>query len=86
MSAYMGSAYMGTAAFARLVGVSPDTIRSWVRAGLLEPAGRTVTGRLRFTEAQVSSAVRPSERALAIEATVMAARQALRLARRGRAG
>ena len=33
--------------------VSYETIRRWVRAGRLEPWGRTPTGQLRFLEEQV---------------------------------
>jgi predicted site-specific integrase-resolvase len=80
--------FIDTAEFARRVGVAASTVRAWVKAGHLVPAGRTPgkVGRYRFLPEQVASAVRPSERALAIEATVMAARQAFRIARRGRAG
>ena len=34
--------------FAATVGVVPETVREWVRAGKLKPAGRTPGGHLRF--------------------------------------
>lgn len=73
------------AAFARLVGVTPETIRRWVREEKLRPAGRTPGGQLRFTEDQVDtllSGERPTGLASALEAHVLAARAKLR-ARRG---
>lgn len=80
-------------AFAELVGVVPETLRKWVRRGLIVPAGRTPTGQLRFSEAQVAEALQvgspcPSEqRAQDLEAHVMASRErARRLAATLRAG
>lgn len=78
--------YLTAREFGAALGVTDRTVRDWVRQGLVDPAGRTPTGRLRFTEDQVRQAVergRPSERARDIEAHVLAARERLRL-RRGR--
>lgn len=74
------------AAFARLVGVTPETVRRWVRMEKLKPAGRTPGGQFRFDVAQVDEvlggSVDRSGLARAMEAHVLAARAKLR-ARRG---
>lgn len=49
--------FLSTREFAARIDVVPETVRRWVRAGRLKPHGKTVTGRLRFTEAQVSEAL-----------------------------
>jgi len=75
---------MSTRAFAARVGVHPKTVLRWIADESLVP-GRTPGGRYRFTEAHVALVLRgrASERALDLEAHVLAARAALR-ARRGR--
>lgn len=46
--------YLKTAEFAKLIGMSPVTVRSWVKKGLLIPAYITPTGYAMFTEEQVA--------------------------------
>lgn len=77
---------LDTKAFAKRVGVHPKTVARWVQAGDIVP-GRTPGGRYRFTEAHVALVLRgrASERALDLEAHVLASRAAMR-ARRGRRG
>lgn len=80
---------MDTETFAKRIGVEPETVRTWVREGKLDPYGWTVGGHLRFSEAQVALALRgrPSDRALRLEAHVMSARARLRARRKqGRVG
>ena len=71
--------------FAQRCGVVPETVRRWVRAGRVSPAGATPGGQLRFAEAQVDEALGrgPSERALDIEAHVRSSLARLRARRRG---
>lgn len=79
---------LNTRAFALACGVVPETVREWVRLGYITPDFRTPRGKhLRFTQAQVDEVKqgRPSERAMDIEAHVLAARARQRM-RRGRAG
>ncbi|MCO5168057.1 MAG: helix-turn-helix domain-containing protein [Planctomycetes bacterium] len=70
--------------FAARLAVTDRTVRDWVKKGLLVPACRTPTGRLRFSEGQVEEIVergRPTERARDIEAHVLSARERLRIRR-----
>lgn len=46
--------YLKTAEFAKRIGMSPVTVRSWVKKGLLIPAYITPTGYSMFTEEQVA--------------------------------
>lgn len=75
---------MDTDAFAHACGVKPETVRRWVRRGLLQPHGRTLGGHMRFRADQVADALgasQPSERALDLEAHVLAAREKARARR-----
>lgn len=75
---------MDTRAFAELVRYQPDTIRKMVRAGRIRPHSYTITGRLRWSQAQVDELLSggppeaPSERQQDLEAHVMAARERAR--------
>lgn len=80
------TAYLGSREFAERLGIVPETLRRWVRSGRVTPAGRTPTGQLRFTEAQVAEVLagprRLTERAQDIEAHVLQAREEMRRLRR----
>jgi predicted site-specific integrase-resolvase len=72
-----------TSDFARLVGVTPETVRRWVKAGRLCPYGRTPTGQFRFRSSQVEETLaRPTERARDIAIHVQAAHEKLRQLRK----
>lgn len=43
---------ISTKRLARLVGVEPETVRRWVRAGKVTPAGQTPGGHYRFRREQ----------------------------------
>lgn len=60
MTANRDNLSLGIAEAARLVGVSPATVRSWERLGLVCPA-RTATGHRRFTVADVEALRRVRE-------------------------
>lgn len=92
----MSDANLSTRVFAERVGVVPETVRRWIADELLEPGGATPGGHYRFTEEQVAEVLRGgvaararkrgekprTARSEALEATIFAARAALR-ARRG---
>ncbi len=64
--------------FAGRVGVTPETVRRWVRNGRVLSWGKTPTGQLRFHPDQVRELLqgpRPTERAQDIEAHVLAAKR-----------
>lgn len=70
-----------TRQFAERVGVVPETIRRWVRAGHLRPAGRTPTGQHRFAPEQVEATLHGpvlTDGAQEIAAHVQAAQARLR--------
>jgi len=79
---------LSTRAFADRLGVVPETVRRWVRAGRITPAGRTPTGQLRFSEEQVadvlSGPASASGRAADLEAHVAASMARIRRLRRAK--
>ena len=80
------AAYLTTRQLAERVGVTPPTVREWIKRGLLVPAGWTPTGRPRFLPSQVEEALSgpPSlqGRAADVEAHVVASMARMRLLRR----
>lgn len=77
-----------TETFARACGVKPETVRRWVRRGLLEPHGRTIgAGHMRFLRSQVDEALRraqgrqPTDRAIDLEAHIRATQERARARR-----
>ena len=54
--------------FARRAGVETETVRRWVRAGKLLPAGKTPGGHLRFRPEQVQELLNPPVAGLAAKA------------------
>ena len=49
---------VGTNEFAAMVGVTPRTIRNWVKSGKIVPL-YNITGRLFFTETHYNQAISP---------------------------
>lgn len=45
--------YLMTDQFAKRIGVHPQTVRQWIKKGLIEPHHKTPSGRCLFTEEQV---------------------------------
>lgn len=46
--------YYSQPQFARIIGVSPNTVASWVKKGLIKPHHSTPTGRNFFSQQQVN--------------------------------
>lgn len=69
---------------AKHLAVTTATIRSWVRCGRIEPAGRTLAGHFRFTREAVAAAIGQDEhrarqdRARCMEAHVAASMERMR--------
>lgn len=72
--------FLTTREFAEKLGVCPETIRRWVRAKKIAPAGQTPTGHYRFREEQVGQAINnpASNRAEDLSAHVHAANAKIR--------
>lgn len=86
----MSAAVLTSRQFAALLGVTDETVRRWVRAGRVEPHGKTPTGQLRFVPSQVdevlSRPVAMTERAQDIEAHALGARERARMRARSMFG
>ncbi|MDF1664749.1 MAG: helix-turn-helix domain-containing protein [Planctomycetota bacterium] len=48
---------LSTRQFADRLEVVSETVRRWIKSGLIKPYGKTVAGHYRFTEAQVQEAL-----------------------------
>ncbi len=49
----MESKFLTVEEFAKRIGVHPQTVRAWDKAGVLRPHHRTPSGRRQYSEAQV---------------------------------
>lgn len=84
-----GTPLLSTRAFAAQVGVTPETVLDWVKAGKLRPIGRTPGGHYRFSPAQVEGVLNgwtATRQAKDIEEHVVAAQERLRIRARARFG